>query len=246
MSLTFADNAYEVTIYTQADSFGCLFSGAQVNSKEYEVACFIRHLAMAAVGGGWMSDYDVVPLAIPACAPLSNDGRFTTHQGFVPSLVSGTGAEYLRVTKLMATIPWRENMELFQTSDGRPIVSDMKALSYLRDQEAIESYPEMGDNPLCGVVPAPLVFSPREAVSCYARCAPRLLVAGPGPLSLRAISTSEATQAATAIAFGQSSEVSGLLVGPLAAHLSHDAVTAMTKKVRFKKKREEGCLFGLI
>ena len=32
------------------------------------------------VGGGWMSDYDVVPLALPACAPLSFNGGFTTHQ----------------------------------------------------------------------------------------------------------------------------------------------------------------------
>lgn len=27
-----------------------------------------------------MSDYDVVPLALPACAPLSFNGGFTTHQ----------------------------------------------------------------------------------------------------------------------------------------------------------------------
>ena len=84
----------------------------QINAKEYEVACFVRHLAMAAIGGGWMSDYDVVPLALPACAPLSNGGAFTTHQGFVPSLVSASAEEYLRVTRLMAVTPWKENLDV--------------------------------------------------------------------------------------------------------------------------------------
>ena len=87
----------------------------------------------------------------------------------------------------MATIPWRENIEVpiyldarflawlplspffalspfiapahyfsvaypllqdFQTRDGRPIVSDMKVLSYLRDKGDIEVYPD-GQSPKC-------------------------------------------------------------------------------------------------
>jgi hypothetical protein len=29
-------------------------------NKAYEMSCFVRHLAMAAAGGGWMSDFDTV------------------------------------------------------------------------------------------------------------------------------------------------------------------------------------------
>ncbi len=30
-----------------------------VNSADYEKACYLRHLALAQVGGGWLADYDV-------------------------------------------------------------------------------------------------------------------------------------------------------------------------------------------
>ena len=52
-----------------------------------------------------MTDCDVVPLALPACAQLSNGGEYTTHEGFVPALVSASAAEYLRVTRAFAELP---------------------------------------------------------------------------------------------------------------------------------------------
>jgi len=44
---------------------------------------------MAGAGGGWMSDYDVIPLFMPPCAAPPSGGRLTLFQGFVPGLVSG-------------------------------------------------------------------------------------------------------------------------------------------------------------
>jgi len=110
---------------------------SQVNNREYEFACFIRHLAMANVGGGWFSDYDVVPLELPACAAPSNGGAFTTHEGFVPALVSASAAEYLRVTQLLGSIPWSHHPKIF-SNDGKPHVSDMLALQHLLSSGAIQ------------------------------------------------------------------------------------------------------------
>uniref|UniRef100_A0A7S2EBM3 Uncharacterized protein n=1 Tax=Ditylum brightwellii TaxID=49249 RepID=A0A7S2EBM3_9STRA len=73
---------------------------------EYDVLCFLRHLAMVEVGGGWMADYDVFPLNPLKNgghnAFLPNGGKFTAYEellgpGAVPSLVSGTSREWNRM-----------------------------------------------------------------------------------------------------------------------------------------------------
>ena len=33
-------------------------------NEEYEKMCYFRYLAMAEVGGGWMSDYDTLPMQL--------------------------------------------------------------------------------------------------------------------------------------------------------------------------------------
>lgn len=76
----------------------------------YDKLCFMRWLAMAAVGGGWMSDYDTFPLTKNPFAGdgenLPNDGRFTLYDkiqraGAVPSLASGSKIEYERIMDLL-------------------------------------------------------------------------------------------------------------------------------------------------
>ena len=71
----------------------------------YNAFCFYRWLAMAASGGGWMADYDTFPTNFPKSEGhmrnLPNGGKFTSFEAHVPSLMSGTADEWLRVTKLL-------------------------------------------------------------------------------------------------------------------------------------------------
>jgi len=68
---------------------------------EYNMQCYIRYMAMSAVGGGWMSDYDTFPLNhfLYHGRDLPYNGMFTVYNGFVPSLVSGNKREYFRIAK---------------------------------------------------------------------------------------------------------------------------------------------------
>lgn len=68
----------------------------------YDKLCFLRWLAMAAVGGGFMSDYDTFPLL--RFAPVSDiprGGKLTVYdrvrEGGVPSVVSGSADEFDRI-----------------------------------------------------------------------------------------------------------------------------------------------------
>ncbi len=83
-------------------------------TKMYNRMCFYRHLAMASVGGGYMSDYDVLPMIhkhrnksdnnqeddgfhfsrteLPV--DFSNGEEIIIYNGFVPSLMSGSASKW--------------------------------------------------------------------------------------------------------------------------------------------------------
>jgi len=70
--------------------------------SRYDYYCFMRWLAMAASGGGWMVDIDVFPLSMKPTLTLPNQGTFTGHNfGKEPSLVSGNRLEWERMTNLI-------------------------------------------------------------------------------------------------------------------------------------------------
>ncbi|KAJ8041457.1 hypothetical protein HOLleu_12279 [Holothuria leucospilota] len=114
-----------------------------VNSKRYELACFLRYLAMAVVGGGWMSDYDMLPLHFPPCSKVPFNGSFTLWSAYIPCLVSASGNDYTRIAHLMADVAlqWRWHTNLFVDEiTGFPQVSDMKVFSLLVDQDRVNSF----------------------------------------------------------------------------------------------------------
>jgi hypothetical protein len=96
---------------------------------------FARWVAVAAKGGGVMSDYDVINYSF---APVEI-GVLTVHERHVPCLVSGTRGEFLRLCEVFAAyradrkdrVGWRKD------------VSDMKILirrpeAYLQATNCVE------------------------------------------------------------------------------------------------------------
>ena len=109
-----------------------------VNPKHYEMSCFLRHLAMAQIGGGYMVDYDVIPV-VALLPTLPQPGNYTVHGdgGFVPSFVSGKASEYLRVIRLMAAMNVTNQREF--SHKGKPHISDMHAMRRLATERRVLS-----------------------------------------------------------------------------------------------------------
>ena len=67
----------------------------------YNELCYYRWLAVAAVGGGWMSDYDLMPLNFHYPDEYFENGRFaiysTSGLGGIPCLMSGSESEWERL-----------------------------------------------------------------------------------------------------------------------------------------------------
>ena len=70
-------------------------------NEYYNQLCYYRWLAMAEVGGGWMSDYDVLPMNIHGHNHYNKDGNFTVYGGSAPCLMSGSESEWERMAFLI-------------------------------------------------------------------------------------------------------------------------------------------------
>jgi hypothetical protein len=62
-----------------------------INPAGYETACWYRHCAMEYIGGGAMSDHDVVPSRFE---PIPVNDKLTIFEKGVPSLISGSAAAF--------------------------------------------------------------------------------------------------------------------------------------------------------
>jgi hypothetical protein len=70
-----------------------------VNPPLYERACYVRWLAMAVAGGGWMSDADVIPYSLYPFVPCSDTLTVFSQGNITPCLVYGSSSEYERVVR---------------------------------------------------------------------------------------------------------------------------------------------------
>jgi hypothetical protein len=113
------------------------------SAPDYDRACYLRHFAMAALGGGWLSDYDIVPFNIDPEAygkNLPNGGKFTTFENGTPSLIVGNAEEWDRVSKAMVRegISAKDDESRGVKKQGQPrLFSDMFALESLMDKKEI-------------------------------------------------------------------------------------------------------------
>jgi hypothetical protein len=103
------------------------------NLDGYNKMCIWRWLAMAAVGGGWMADYDTFPIRdfSQEAFPLPNDGQMTIHDNVVPDLASGTDGEWLRMAHHITKSLMEHVVPSKDETTGRrryTVWSDMKAL----------------------------------------------------------------------------------------------------------------------
>ena len=92
---------------------------------------------MVSAGGGFMSDYDVVNVNVPPppkCDWLPNDGAFTTHEHFVPSLATGSAAEFDRLASEFYDADVEDVLAATQSENQ---VSDMILDLYLSKQDKI-------------------------------------------------------------------------------------------------------------
>jgi len=83
------------------------------NPFSYESACFLRHLAMSAVGGGFMVDTDVFNLSLqPGDLPIS-ESPLLLWGGHVPCAVVGSAQGYEYLCRAMAPYCTRFSSDMY-------------------------------------------------------------------------------------------------------------------------------------
>ena len=113
--------------------------GALGPDINYDTLCFLRYFAMAAVGGGWMSDYDTLPLSTTEFPP--SYGRFTVYEWTVPSLAKGDASEWTRIgVTLVEAAAKHYTMYVYDREDKPNLLfSDMMALQSLAGKSVFDS-----------------------------------------------------------------------------------------------------------
>ena len=93
------------------------------SNQAYDKICYLRWLAVAASGGGIMTDFDTIPLRKPQAEDFELPNKFTFNQAYVPSFVHGSAGHWTMMANAIleeATKPQRQDLFVY---------SDMLALS---------------------------------------------------------------------------------------------------------------------
>ena len=125
-------------------------------NDDYNKYCYYRYLAMAIAGGGWMADMDTFPTNFPMEEGLilPNNGKFTSFQSHVPSLISAGANEWTRISKFLVEAIPISNQEF---------KSDMMILYDLRLRENPFIDFRWGDS----VENPDKIWKPGHVVDCY-------------------------------------------------------------------------------
>ena len=141
--------------------------GSDMKQQFESESSLLRYVALAAVGGGYMTEPDVFNVNLPPppqCDYLPNQGQFTTHDVFIPALVSGDASSCLHVAEAFATAPPTD----IKHATGADYLNDVVFFSYFYQYNGIIKTMKTGLNdptkvrtPPCdteGVEYAPLLF----------------------------------------------------------------------------------------
>ena len=111
----------------------------------YNRYCYYRCLAVAAAGGGWMSDFDVLPMNMNSQLDYFRDGSFSIYSaiwqgGGIPCLMSGSKSEWERMTFAI--------IDNGLAHPDKRFWSDMLAAIdvYQNDQNTYRSYDQVADS----------------------------------------------------------------------------------------------------
>jgi len=93
----------------------------------FDAMGFYRWLAMASVGGGWISEADTFPTNFPLSEGfnLPQDGLLSSYETHVPALLSGSAEEWRRVSRLI--------MDCIPRASGPK--TEMHVLQTLKDED---------------------------------------------------------------------------------------------------------------
>ena len=110
------------------------------SSSFYLRLCYLRWLAMGSAGGGWMSDYDTVPLrgSLESAVDLSYRPTFTVYGqnlsgDSVPALLSGSASEWNRMVNALV----RLGPTAVEEVGKFPFPSDMYSLMSLQYSDEV-------------------------------------------------------------------------------------------------------------